>query len=36
MIKGAYVKVNDVQRVENSVKLTPSNTAAEAEAAAKK
>lgn len=34
--KGAYVKVNDVQRVENSVKLTPSNTAAEAEAAAKK
>lgn len=34
--KGAYVKVKDVQRVENSVKLTPSNTAAEAEAAAKK
>ena len=34
--KGAYVKVNDVQRVENSVKLTPSNTATEAEAAAKK
>lgn len=34
--KGAYVKVNDVQRVENSVKLTPSNIAAEAEAAAKK
>lgn len=34
--KGAYVKVNDVQRVENSVQLTPSNTAAEAEATAKK
>ncbi|KRL82227.1 SLAP domain-containing protein, partial [Lactobacillus ultunensis] len=34
--KGAYVKVNDVQRVENSVKLTPSNTPEEAQAAANK
>lgn len=35
-IKDAYVKASDVQFVENSVKLTPSNTAAEAETAAKK
>ena len=35
-IKDAYVKASDIEFVENSVKLTPSNTAAEAEAAAKK
>ena len=35
-LKDTYVKANDVQFVENSVKLTPSNTAAEAEAAAQK
>lgn len=35
-IKDAYVKASDVQFIENSVKLTPSNTAAEAEATAKK
>ena len=34
--KGAYVKSNEVQVLENSVKLTPSNTIAEAEAAALK
>lgn len=35
-IKDAYVKASDVQFIENSVKLTPSNTTAEAEATAKK
>ena len=35
-IKDAYVKASDVQFIENSVKLTPSNTNAEAEATAKK
>lgn len=35
-IKDAYVKASDIEFVENSVKLTPSNTAAEAEVAAKK
>lgn len=32
----AYVKASDVKFIDGSVKLTPSNTAAEAEAAAKK
>ena len=35
-IKDAYVKASDVQFIKNSVKLTPSNTTAEAEATAKK
>lgn len=34
--KGAYVKTSDVQLVENSIKLTPSNTPEEAQAAAMK
>ena len=34
--RGAYVKASDVQFMESSVKLTPSNTAAEAQAAAQK
>ena len=32
----AYVKANDVKAIDVGLKLTPSNTAAEAEAAAKK
>lgn len=35
-LKDTYVKANDVQFVKNSVKLTPSNTATEAEAVAQK
>ena len=35
-LKDTYVKASDVQFVENSVKLNPSNTAAEAQAAAVK
>ncbi|MGN1284840.1 MAG: cell surface protein, partial [Candidatus Limosilactobacillus intestinavium] len=35
-IKDAYVKASDVEIDPDSVALTPSNTAAEAEAAAKK